>query len=185
MGEPVGPRHDGPWPARATVDAALERFRGTFLQQPPAFSAKKIAGQRSYALARAGRTSNRNEHREIHADVEEETVRRPLPEPVTVTAYAVDLKGVDDDVVRLHVRCSAGFYIRSLAYDLGVALGTGAHLVELRRTDAAGSGLSEAIPLERIEGEPGRETAESRIVPIARCCRRCPPCGSPMKGCRT
>ncbi|MGC4085652.1 MAG: hypothetical protein QM736_26885, partial [Vicinamibacterales bacterium] len=41
MGEPVGPRHDGPWPARATVDAALERFRGTFLQQPPAFSAEE------------------------------------------------------------------------------------------------------------------------------------------------
>ncbi|MGC4085653.1 MAG: hypothetical protein QM736_26890 [Vicinamibacterales bacterium] len=71
-------------------------------------------------------------------------------------------------MVRLHVRCSAGFYIRSLAFNLGVALGTGAQLVELRRTDAAGFGLSEAIPLERIEGERGRETAESRIVPLAR-----------------
>ena len=51
-GVPVGAPYEGPWPARAAVERALDTFRGTYAQQPPAFSAKKIAGQRSYHLAR-------------------------------------------------------------------------------------------------------------------------------------
>src|SRR3954447_478494 len=53
MGEPAGPIWTGPLPSREAIEAALENFRGTFLQQPPAFSAKKIDGKRSHALARA------------------------------------------------------------------------------------------------------------------------------------
>src|SRR4029077_18297592 len=51
-GEPVGDRHQGPLPSRERIEAALDAFRGTFLQQPPAYSAKKIGGERSYKLAR-------------------------------------------------------------------------------------------------------------------------------------
>ena len=51
-GDPLGPAFTGPFPDRAAIEAALHAFRGTFLQQPPAFSAKKIGGERSYVLAR-------------------------------------------------------------------------------------------------------------------------------------
>src|SRR5262249_60743784 len=118
-GEPVGERYRGPLPPRDAIDAVLEAFRGTFLQQPPAYSAKKIAGERSYKLARLGSDP-----------------RQRLPEPVTVTASAIDLTTVNGDQVTLKVDCSAGFYIRALAHDLGQRLGTGAHLSALRRTRA-------------------------------------------------
>src|SRR5262249_4173491 len=95
-GEPVGERDRGPLPSRDAIDAALDAFRGTFLQQPPAYSAKKIAGERSYKLARLGSDP-----------------RQTLPAPVTVTASAIDLIAVNDDQVTLKVDCSAGFYIRS------------------------------------------------------------------------
>src|SRR5262252_88967 len=55
-GLPIGPPHDGPLPSRDAIDRALSEFRGTFLQRPPAYSAKKVAGTRSYALARASRS---------------------------------------------------------------------------------------------------------------------------------
>ena len=59
QGQPLGPVSDRAMPSREAIDAALDAFRGTFMQQPPAFSAKKIDGQRSYKLARAARRSRR------------------------------------------------------------------------------------------------------------------------------
>src|SRR3954468_14870055 len=52
-GQPIGTSYEGPWPTRDDIDAALEAFRGTFIQQPPALSAKRIGGERSHRLARA------------------------------------------------------------------------------------------------------------------------------------
>lgn len=164
QGQPVGPACDGPWPDASVVDAALAPFRGTFLQQPPAFSAKKIAGRRSYEIARHAR-------REPDADAsvaDGESAPPPvLPEPVEVTAHEVEVLGVDGPSVRLRVRCSAGFYIRSLAVDLGAALGTGAHLTMLRRTDAAGFGEDVAIPLDTLQSEAGPTLAAERLVSMA------------------
>ncbi len=161
QGMPVGAPWAGPWPGPAAIDAALDRCRGTFLQQPPAFSAKKIAGRRSYALARKARADAAAAADETDAPADPD-VPAPLPDPVEVTAYAIELLDVAEDRVRIAVRCSAGFYIRSLASDLGAALGTGAHLTALRRTEAAGVGLDRAVPLDRIEAGEGA----SALVPI-------------------
>ncbi len=160
LGVPVGAPYAGPWPDRATIEAALDRFRGTFLQQPPAFSAKKIAGRRSYALARKARA---NAAAAVDTETPPDTdAVAPLPDPVEVTAYVIELLEVADDRVQLSVRCSAGFYIRSLAVDLGTAVGTGAHLTALRRTEAAGVGLDRAVPLDQLEAGAGA----TALVPL-------------------
>lgn len=161
LGVPLGPPYSGPWPDLATIDAALDRFRGTFHQQPPAFSAKKIAGRRSYALARKARAQAAVAVEATGAEADAD-VAVALPDPVEVTAYAVRLIDAVDDCVRVSVRCSAGFYIRSLAVDLGAAVGTGAHLTALRRTEAAGVGLDRAVPLDQIEAGAGA----SALVPL-------------------
>lgn len=153
LGQRAGDLFEGPWPDARVVDAALESFRGTFLQQPPAFSAKKIDGERSYAIAR------RNRDR-----ADGETVPA-APVPVQVTTRSVEVMAVDDAVVKLHIHCEAGFYVRSLAHDLGTRLGTGGHLVELRRTEACGLGLERAVSLEVLERlEPG--DAAASVTPL-------------------
>jgi tRNA pseudouridine55 synthase len=146
VGESLGPVFGGPFPDRAALDAALCAFRGTFLQQPPAFSAKKIGGERSYVLAR----------RQVQA---------PLPDPVSVTTYALDVLSVENDLLTLRVECSAGFYVRSLAQDLGAALGTGAHLAGLRRTKSGSLTIAAAVPLGEVESDP--DLAARRRVPMA------------------
>lgn len=155
LGSALGQPHPGPWPDRAEVDAALTAFRGTFRQQPPSFSAKKIGGRRSYELARRAAGGM------APADV-----ARPLPSPVLVTAHVIDLIEADGDIVRLRVVCSAGFYVRSLAHDLGEALGVGAHLTALRRTACGRATLDGAVPLERIEGPDGRSAAIDALIPM-------------------
>lgn len=147
VGESLGPVFGGPFPERAAVDAALCAFRGTFQQQPPAFSAKKISGERSYVLAR------------------KRGLAPALPAPVGVTTYAVDLLAVEGDLVTLRVECSAGFYVRSLAQDLGAALGTGAHLAGLRRTKSGSLTINAAVPLGEVERDP--DLAAHRLVPMA------------------
>ena len=117
-------------PPLAALDAVLLRFRGTFEQTPPAYSAKMIGGDRSYVHARAG---------------------KPLLSPaVAVTTHVLELLAFEPPLARLRVRCSAGFYVRSLAHDLGQALGTGAVLEHLLRTEAAGFRLGEAVSFETL-----------------------------------
>jgi tRNA pseudouridine55 synthase len=116
----------GQVPMRADLEAELGRFTGTFEQTPPPFSAKLVDGKRSYALARQGRP-----------------VR---PGPVRVTVHDIELVELDGARARLRVRCSSGFYLRSLAHDLGEALGTGCVLEALARTRAAGFTLDDAVP---------------------------------------
>jgi tRNA pseudouridine55 synthase len=138
-------------PSRDTIDQALATFRGTFMQQPPAYSAKRINGRRSYDLARA--TAGRGSP----------TV---LPHPVEVTAHAIDILGVSGDDVTLQVTCSAGFYLRSLAHDLGEQLGTGAHLIGLRRTHSGDFSLHDSVALDAVELDP--ELGKAALVPLAR-----------------
>jgi tRNA pseudouridine55 synthase len=148
-GTPIGAARSGVTPERAAIEAALEAFRGTFVQQPPPYSAKKIAGRRSYDMARAGYAFDE---------------ASPLPAPVTVTVRHLAITRVEDDDVTLDVECSAGFYVRSLAHDLGRIAGVGAHLAALRRTLSAGLTLDEAIPLEFAERS--REDAQAAVVSI-------------------
>jgi tRNA pseudouridine55 synthase len=158
QGRAVGGLHDGPFPDRGTIDRALDAFRGTFVQQPPAFSAKKIDGIRSYKLARQA----------LRAP--SVTASAPmLPDPVPVTTRSLDLVEVADDVVTLRVDCTAGFYVRALAHDLGARLGCGAHLTALCRTRSGDVTLADAVALADIEAPAeGREKALAAMVPLAR-----------------
>jgi tRNA pseudouridine55 synthase len=171
-GTPVGPRHSGPWPTADELSRALDAFRGQFLQHPPAFSAKKIAGQRSYRLARqAARREGSDTPPMIlrsGSDPGLTLVRPgadPLP-PATVTAHSIDVTAVRDDRVWVRIHCSAGFYVRSLAHDLGTRLGIGAHLAALRRTRSGDCFLADALALEAAEADP--EAVRGAIVPLDR-----------------
>lgn len=118
---------------REEVEKALGRFRGRILQVPPMFSAIKRDGQPLYRLARKGVTVERQ------------------PRPVEI----YDLRLVEWDPPRLtvEVTCSPGTYIRSLAHDLGEALGCGAHLTALVRLASGDFRLEEAVPLEDLTPE--------------------------------
>jgi tRNA pseudouridine55 synthase len=150
-GTPIGTARAGVAPAREVVESALDAFRGTFVQQPPSYSAKKIAGRRSYDMARAGYAFD-----EAPA----------LPAPVTVTVHHLEITRIDEDDVTLDVECSAGFYVRSLAHDLGRLAGVGAHLAALRRTLSAGLTLDDSLPLEFAERS--REDTVAAVVSIDR-----------------
>jgi tRNA pseudouridine55 synthase len=130
--------------ARADVERALSEFRGTYLQSPPPFSAKKIAGIRAYKLARSQKTVE--------------------VAPVEVTVHELACLAFADGLAQLRIVCSSGFYVRSLAHDLGQRLGCGAYLESLRRTRAGVFDAAQAVPLERIERE-GTD-AISRTIPM-------------------
>jgi tRNA pseudouridine55 synthase len=157
-GRPTTGMHAGPLPTRDRIEEALAAFRGTFTQQPPAFSAKKIDGQRSYRLARA---------RQRTTNVPASPALATLPAPVLVTVNKLDIVDVEKELVRVSIACSAGFYVRSLAHDIGLALGVGGHLAALRRTEASGRTLSEAVPLSAIEVPDGAERAREALIPLA------------------
>jgi len=147
-GMPVGVPHHGSWPSGEDVDRALDAFRGRFLQQPPAFSAKKIGGIRSYVLARQSRPT-----------------LPTLPAPVEVTAHAIELVAARHDLIVLRVECSSGFYVRSLARDVGERLGTGAYLSALRRTRCGDFTISGALPLEFAMRT--RDEALRALIPLS------------------
>jgi tRNA pseudouridine55 synthase len=176
----VGPASDAAQtflPSRDVIEAALDAFRGSFLQQPPAFSAKKVAGQRSYRLARANRRRQRA-HESGPGSDQDSTSKdsttsepgaaavAPAPAAAPVTVHALTLVTADADRVMLRVHCSAGFYVRALAHDLGERLGTGAHLAELRRTRVGDYAAADAITLADAERDP--ESAVRRLVPLGR-----------------
>lgn len=138
---------------REGIEAVLGSFRGTFLQTPPMFSAVKVAGRRLYELARAG-----------------EVVHR---EPREVTVFELSLRDFSAAEIQLRVRCSKGFFVRSLADDLGKALGCGAHLRALRRTLSGPFTLEQAIALDRLAALEGDRAlllceVERRLVPLER-----------------
>jgi tRNA pseudouridine55 synthase len=141
-------------PTLGEIDSALDAFRGVFMQQPPAYSAKKVGGTRSYRLARRSKREGSIL-----------STSPALPAAVQVTVHAADVIGVADDTLALRVRCSAGFYVRALAHDLGERLGTGGHLAGLRRTSSADFTLLDAIPLDLVERDG--EAARVAIVPLA------------------
>ena len=164
-GVPVGPTHDGARPSIADIEQALDSLRGTFLQQPPRYSAKKIDGQRSYKLARAHARSRSREPREPR----EPGAPPANPLPVSVTAHAIDILGREGELLTLRVDCSAGFYIRSLAQDLGERLGIGAHLAMLRRTRSGGLTLADAVSLDALERalEDDPDAASCWLIPLS------------------
>ncbi len=113
--------------SEASLEAVLSRFRGAILQMPPQYSAKKVGGVVAYKAARRG------------VDVK--------LQPVEVSIHELTLLRFDGQRAELRVRCSAGTYIRSIAHDLGAALGCGAHLDSLRRLAAGEFTIEQAKPL--------------------------------------
>jgi tRNA pseudouridine55 synthase len=142
-------------PTRDELDAALTRFTGSFSQTPPAYSAKSIDGTRAYQRAR------------------QHGAAAVQPRPVTVSVQRLELVAFDSETARLIVEASAGFYVRSLAHDVGAVLGTGAVLEALRRTRAGGFGLAEAIRYDELV-RGGRESLLGRLVPFDRLLSDCP-----------
>ena len=137
-------------PTRDALEAALERFRGSFAQTPPAYSAKMIGGVRAYELAR----------RDDGAAID--------LKPVTVAVSHLELTAFDGDRATLSMRVSAGFYVRSLAHDLGTALRTGAYLDSLRRTRAGNFGLEHAIAADVLVQTDRSQLLSQRLLPLGR-----------------
>lgn len=135
----------GELPSTDQIAETLARFRGTFDQTPPLYSAKMVGGERSYVRARAGKPVQ--------------------PPPVSVTAHEIELMAVDGARAEVRVRCSAGFYVRSLVHDAGQALGCGAILDGLLRTEAAGFRLEVAVPFEVLVTER-REVLRTHVRPM-------------------
>lgn len=128
----------------AEVRAMLPRFTGEISQVPPMHSALKRDGTPLYELARQG------------IEVERQ--------PRQVTIYSLDLLDWRGETFDLAVDCSKGTYVRTLAADIGTALGCGAHLAALRRTRVGSLDLADAVTLERIEATP-LEARDSLLLP--------------------
>ena len=133
---------------RARVDAALAAFRGAYDQRPPAYSAVKVAGERAYRRARRGAS----------------VVLRPRRVEVT----ELELESFAPPDVGFRATVSGGTYLRSLARDIGEALGCGAHLATLRRTRVGPFRLAEAVPPDAVTARALRDPAELvRDLPAA------------------
>jgi tRNA pseudouridine55 synthase len=142
---------------RAALDAAIARFMGEIDQVPPMHSALKKDGRPLYEYARAGQTVERPARRvTIHAI---EVLDCALPQAPAFT---------------MRVKCSKGTYIRTLAEDIGEALGCGAHLTGLRRIAVGDLTLDGAVTLEQIDAQPD-EARPDMLAPVDALLQRCPP----------
>ena len=137
QGEPLGPAVPVTLDA-AALELALDAFRGKLQQMPPPVSAKKIGGVAAYKMDRA----------------EAQAALKAVP----VEIFELALLWCGEDRAGLRVHCSAGTYVRSLAHDLGAALGCGAHVEQLRRTQSGAFGIAQARTLEELQAlrEAGR-----------------------------
>jgi len=136
-GRPTGPE----------IEPALARFRGDVSQRPPAYSALKVAGRRAYALARGG-----------------------APAVLAARAVRVDRLALigcpDPDHADLELTCGKGFYVRSLARDLGRHLGTRGHLAALRRLRVGPFTAEQAISLDKLKDLCDTPAAPQPLLPV-------------------
>jgi tRNA pseudouridine55 synthase len=137
----------GDAPSPEVLEAALDKFRGDIEQVPPPFSAIKVKGRKAYEIAREG------------GSVE--------LAPRNVQIHVLDILSYEPPNLSLDVECSAGTYIRSLAHELGVEVGTGAHLTGLRRVKAGPFSIEEAVSLAELEQSIQERTWEHYLIPAA------------------
>lgn len=130
-----------PIPTLSEIESALPSFVGEIQQVPPAYSAIKVAGEKSYNLARAGKPPE-------------------LP-PRPVTIHELTIARYDYPELALDVRCGSGTYIRALGRDLANALGTAAVMSELERTAIGAFGVADAITPEDLS----RDRVEAALLP--------------------
>ena len=129
----------------AAVAAAMRAFLGEIVQIPPMYSALKRDGKPLYEYARAGQTVER--------------------EGRSVTIHALELLECALPDVRFRVTCSKGTYVRTLAEDIGAALGCGAHLIALRRTGVGSLTLEHAVTLEQLDALD-QAARDGRLQPV-------------------
>jgi len=135
--------------SEAEIETVLARFRGTIEQIPPMHSAIKINGEPLYKLAHQGKEIERS--------------------PRQVTIHRLELLAVEADRLILDIRCSKGTYVRTLAEDIGEALGCGAHVAELRRTRVGALDVEDAVSLEALEAlfqEEGPQALQCHLLPM-------------------
>jgi len=146
-GTPVPPLLE-PQIDRAQLEAALEGFTGLLMQTPPPVSAKKIHGTPAYKLAR----------KNIPVELK----------PVEVTVYSIDLVELAGPEARVVVRCSAGTYMRSIAHDVGKALGCGAFLKSLCRKASGDFTLEQARSIDKLEELARENRIQEALIPPSR-----------------
>lgn len=145
-GEAVGPVSSAQ-PSLREIHRHLPALTGRILQLPPVYSAKKINGVAAYKLARKD---------------------KPVEmKPVEVVVHRFEIQSVSGDRARFVAEVSAGTYIRSLAHDLGQALGCGAHLTQLRRTQAGEFSLSQSISLDTLSQYHSSLMQSSSVVNLS------------------
>ena len=132
---------------RAGIEAALDAFRGDIEQVPSMFSAVKHHGEPLYKLARQG--------------IEVEREARP------VTIYHNEIVALEGTCLTLDIHCSKGTYVRTIAHDLGEALGCGAHVEALRRTQAGPYDEDDLATLEDIEAAREERRLDDLLRPVA------------------
>jgi tRNA pseudouridine55 synthase len=139
-----------PLPEEATIRRELSEFVGSFDQMPPAFSARKIGGRTAHRAARSG------EPLELAA-------RRVTVDGIEVLEIVTLADGVE---VRIDLRCGPGTYVRSIARDLGGRLGCGGYLSALRRTEAAGLLVQDALTPQRLEELRATGRLAEALLPV-------------------
>ena len=143
-GAPLSPATgESRWPRNDEVQAAAVVFRGEIEQMPPPYSAKKIDGKPAYKAARRG-----------------ETV---VLKSVSLVVEEFVVGAVEGGYAEFAIRISSGGYVRSIAHDLGKALGCGAHLARLRRVAAGPFTLSQALTLEALCAQAAAGTLEQSL----------------------
>lgn len=142
LGDPLAADID-----RDRIEAELQRYVGTIQQVPPPVSAKKVGGVPAYKLAR----------KNVVVELA----------PVEVEIYEARLTAIEGDLVSLRVRCSAGTYVRSIAHELGIALGCGAHLHQLRRTRSGEFDIAQARTIAALETLRAEDALPQVLIPAA------------------
>lgn len=122
-----------------TVEETLQSFVGTFEQMPPQFSAKKIKGKKAYELARQGKKAEL--------------------EPALVTVHRVELLDYKWPKLKIKLHCGKGFYVRSLARDMGEKLGVGGYLSDLKRTRVGHFAIEQAVDIDQVD--------EKKVLPLS------------------
>lgn len=158
-------------PSFAGIEALLPRFTGPIEQIPPVYSAIKVEGRRAYDCARAGEHVDMKRRNVVVYDLQ---IRPPRNggEPAALSAEAEDRRrpslrrddGIDEVTLTAHV--SKGTYIRSLARDIALALGTAGHVSMLRRTKAGPFTLTQAISLDKLRECGKGRSLEDIILPL-------------------
>jgi tRNA pseudouridine55 synthase len=135
---------------RAAIEAMLPRFTGEIMQVPPAFSAIKIDGNRAYDLAREG----------------EEVILDARP----IQVHSLELTDIpDENTAVFSAECGKGTYVRAIARDLALALGTRGHVVQLRRLLVGAFEESFLVPLDDLRAthdEGGVEACDTHLLPV-------------------